>query len=62
MVSEDIRDFKIRRLRTTNHGWTSIKKNEQIPPYLGKQLRPVKLVNKVLVTQFYFFAHEYVKY
>ena len=29
--------------------------NEPILPYLGKQLRRVKLVNKVLVTQFLFF-------
>ena len=32
-----------------------IKNNEQILPYWGKQLRQVKLVNKVLVTQFLFF-------
>ena len=32
-----------------------LKNNGPILPYLGKQLRRVKLVNKVLVTQFLFF-------
>ena len=33
---------------------------KKILPYLGKQLHRVKLVNKVLVRQFFFFAHEYL--
>ena len=35
--------------------WSYLKNNEQIFPYLGKQLRRAKLVNKVLVAQFLFF-------
>ena len=44
--------------------WSYLKNNEQILPYLGKQLRRVKLVNKVLATQFLFFSpmNTYVKY
>ena len=34
--------------------WSYLKNNEQILSYLGKQLRRVKLVNKVLATQFLF--------
>ena len=37
------------------HVISSSSNNEQILPYLGKKLRRVKLVNKVLVAQFLFF-------
>ena len=35
--------------------WSYVKNNEKILPYLVKKLRRVKLVNKVLATQFLFF-------